>query len=328
MQILLTGSSGWLGRFLAPKLREAGIRVVGLDLVPAINTDVVGSLADQRFVERVFGDFQIDGVIHGGALHKPDIARYPAQAFVDVNITGTQKLLELASANGCDRFVFTSTTSLMISETIHAGKAGGARRAAWLDESLGPLEPRNIYGVTKRAAEQVCALHHREKHLPILVLLAGRFFPEDDDMHRHLSGPNIKANEFLGRRLTAEDAAEAHLVAIVKAPDIGFGTYIIAAPTPFSRNDAGQLIEDAPGVIGHYFPYAAELYERVGWHLPQSIERIYDPSLAQDQLGFCCRTDFGTILSALRKRLPLPFAHDPTYVSPKEERGQTISRLN
>src|SRR6266702_7465350 len=146
MRILLTGSSGWLGRFLAPRLRIAGHRVIGLDVVAGEATDVVGSVADRTVVDRVFGDHGVEAVIHAGALHKPDIARFPTQAFVDVNVTGTLNLLQAAVAAHHDRFIFTSTTSLMISQAI-ADTRGVA--AIWLDETTGPLEPRNIYGLTK-----------------------------------------------------------------------------------------------------------------------------------------------------------------------------------
>ena len=321
MRILLTGSSGWLGRYLAPRLRAEGHHVVGLDVAPGADTDVIGSVAERLLVERVFADHGIEAVVHAGALHKPDIARYPAQAFVDVNVTGTLNLLESAAAAGHDRFVFTSTTSLMISDAVRAGKAGGARRAFWIDETFGPLAPRNIYGATKLAAEHLCRLHHDAHGLAVVVLRTGRFFPEEDDTHRDLSGPNIKANEFLNRRLTVEDAADAHLAALARAPEIGFGTFIIAAPPPFVPADAEKLIDDAPAVIARYFPEAQSLYARAGWRLPGHIDRVYDSSLAEQRLGFRCRTDFAAVLRALAAGGQLPFAHDPSYVSPKEAAG-------
>src|ERR1051325_4778800 len=206
MRILLTGSSGWLGRFLAPRLRERGHEVVGLDVAAGADTSVIGSVADRGLVERTFAEHGIESVVHAGALHKPDIERYPPAAFEAVNVEGTRNLLEAAATAGNDRFVFTSTTSLMISEQGRAGKAGGAAKAFWLDEEFAPLEPRNVYGKTKLEAERLCRRAHEETGLAILILRTGRFFPEEDDTHRDLSGENRKANELLNRRLTVEDS--------------------------------------------------------------------------------------------------------------------------
>jgi nucleoside-diphosphate-sugar epimerase len=324
MRILLTGSSGWLGRFLAPRLRRVGHEVTGLDVAPGADTDILGSVADRALVDGVFAERGIEAVIHAGALHKPDIARHSEQDFADVNVTGTLNLLRAAAAAGNDRFVFTSTTSLMISEKIRAGKAGGATRAAWLTEDFGPLAPRNVYGATKLAAERLCRRFHGEHGLPVTVLRTGRFFPEEDDTHRDLSGPNAKANEFLNRRLTVEDAAEAHVAALAKAPGLGFETFILSAPPPFAEADCEALIRDAPGVVARYFPEAQDLYARAGWALPAHIDRVYVPAKAERLLGFRCRTDFDSILRALAGDGQLPFAHDPSYVSPKERaQGKT-----
>lgn len=318
MRILLTGSSGWLGRFLAPMLRARGDTVIGLDVAPGADTQVIGSVADRALIDRVFAEHAIEAVIHGGALHKPDIVRYPAQAFIDVNVTGTLNLIEAAVAAGHDRFVFTSTTSLMISAAIRNELAD---HAVWLDEASGPLEPRNIYGVTKLTAEQLCRLAFLESGLNCIVLRTSRFFPEDDDTHRDLSGENMKANELLHRRLTVEDAARAHIAALDRAPDIGFGSFIVSAPTPFEPGECDELKRDARAVIARYFPDAAKLYAAKGWELPRGIGRVYDAALAGKLLGFRCETDFGSVLEALRQDKPLPFAHDPNYVSPKEDLG-------
>ena len=313
MHVLLTGSSGWLGRFLAPRLRSRGHTVTGLDVAAGIDTDIIGSVADRAVVDTAF-DRGIEAVIHAGALHKPDIARYPAQMFIDVNVGGTLNLLEAATAAGHDRFVFTSTTSLMISQAIR-DEASDA--AVWLDEASGPLAPRNIYGVTKLAAEGLCRLHAVQHGLPCVVLRTGRFFPEDDDTHHMPSGENLKANEFLHRRLTVEDAADAHIAALDQAPQLGFETFILSAPTPFVRADAAQLKTDAASMIARYFPEAEGLYAERGWTLPATIGRVYDAGHAERRLGFRCRTGFAEVLAALRDKTALPFRHDPTYLSPK-----------
>lgn len=315
MRILLTGSSGWLGRFLAPLLRQAGHDPFGLDVAPGRHTHRVGSVADAALIRRLFAEHRFDGVIHAAALHKPDIARYPRRAFIDVNVTGTLNLLEAAVAHGASRFVLTSTTSLMITQAIR-DETGPA--AVWLDETSGPLLPRNIYGVTKRGAEELARLFHADHGLPVVVLRTARFFPEDDDTHRALAGENMKANEFLHRRLTVEDCARAHVAAFDRAPALGFGLYIVSAPTPFGRADAAQLKADAPAVIAKYFPDAAALYAARGWTLPARIGRVYDAAAIERDLGFRCRTDFAAVLAALRDGGPLPFAHDPAYTSPND----------
>jgi nucleoside-diphosphate-sugar epimerase len=315
MRVLLTGSSGWLGRFLAPRLVSAGHAVTGLDIAPGVHTDVLGSMGDAGLIDRLFTKGGFEAVVHAGALHKPDIVRYPASAFVEVNVAGTLHLLEAAVRHRASRFVFTSTTSLMITRAIRE-EAGEA--AAWLDEASGPLAPRNIYGVTKRAAEELCRLYHDLHGLPVIVLRTARFFPEDDDTLAVPSGDNLKANEFLNRRLTVEDCTAAHLAALDGAERLGWGVYVVSAPPPFTRADAARLKTDAAGLIAERFPDAPALYAKRGWVLPESIGRVYDPSVIERDLGFRCRTDFAAVLKALEEDGPLPFTHDPGYVPPKE----------
>jgi len=152
----------------------------------------------------------------------------------------------------------------------------------------------------------------------IVVLRTGRFFPEEDDTQRELSGPNLKANEFLNRRLTVEDAADAHVVALDRAPALGFETFVLSAPTPFVRSEAEALKRSAADVIERHFPDAPALYARHGWRLPTSIGRVYDASRIERVLGFRCATDFGRVLNALRTNGRLPFAHEPAYRSPSQ----------
>jgi UDP-glucose 4-epimerase len=216
-------------------------------------------------------------------------------------VQGTLNLLEEAAAAQVNRFIFTSTTSLMISDEIRAGRAGGAREAVWITEEMAPLLPRNIYGVTKLAAEHLCRLFHGLYKLPVVVLRTARFFPEDDDMAHAIaqSADNTKANEFLFRRLSVEDAAEAHVVALAKAPDLGFDTFIVCAPTPFVPADCAALMEDAPSVVRRYFPDYPAIYARHGWTMFDHIDRVYDAGKAARVLGFTCRTGFREKLAEL-----------------------------
>jgi UDP-glucose 4-epimerase len=301
MNILVTGSSGWLGQTLVPRLRRDGHTVVGLDPDSGATTDIVGSVVDRALVRATIRDRRIEAIVHAAARHKPHIETHDNSEFVAVNVQGTLNLLEEAVEAGVGRFVFTSTTSLMISQNIRDGKSGGAKEAVWIDETMAPLQPRNIYGVTKLAAEDLCRLFHQLYGLPILILRTSRFFPEEDDMAHAIaqSSENTKANEFLFRRLSVEDAVEAHVVALHKAPEIGFDTFIVSALTPFSPTDCRDLIVDAPSVVACYFPDYRVKYEKRGWTMFDTIDRVYDANKARRVLGFTCRTNFRQVLDAL-----------------------------
>jgi UDP-glucose 4-epimerase len=307
VRILVTGSSGWLGQTLVPLLVARGHAVAGLDPVPGPTTRIVGSVTDRALIHRTLRDEGIEAIVHGGALHKPHVASHSNAAFLDINVQGTLHLLEEAVAPGSavSRFIFTSTTSLMISREIRAGRAGGARRAQWISEDMTGLAPRNIYGVTKLAAEHLCRMFHEQHGLPVIILRTSRFFPEDDDMAHTIvqSGPNTKANELLFRRLTVEDAAAAHAVALERAPEVRFGTYIVSARTPFCEADCEALISDAPAVVARYFPGYAELYRRLGWTMFECIDRVYSAARLERELGFTCRFGFAEQLAALEAEL-------------------------
>jgi len=287
---------------LATRLQQLGHQVVGLDPKPGPFTQCVASIADARLVRELIFDHHIEAVIHGGALHKPNIQTHSYSDFVNVNITGTLNLLQSAVEKGSavDRFIMTSTTSLMISQRIRGGLEAGAEQAQWIDETLQSLQPRNIYGVTKLSAEHLCRMFSEQHQLPLIILRTSRFFPEDDDMSHAImqSEENTKVNELLFRRLAVEDAAESHVFALNQARKIGFDTFIVSAKTPFHPDDCQQLLHDAPSVVARYFPEYPGIYQKKGWTMFQSIDRVYDASRIERRLGFVCQTDFA---SALRK---------------------------
>lgn len=277
-------------------LQNTSHNVVGLDIVQSHFTSTVGSIADRCYVRQCMQG--VDAVLHTATLHKPHLITHSRRAFVDTNITGTLNLLEEAASVGVRAFVFTSTTSAFGGALTPPGGAP----AAWVTEDVTPV-PKNIYGVTKTAAEDLCKLFHRQHGLACLVLRTSRFFPEEDD-HRATrqayDDHNIKVNEYLYRRVDLEDVVSAHLLALEQAASIGFGRYIISATTPFLPDDLFDLRANAPLVVRRRVPdYEAE-YARRGWQMFPSIDRVYVNDRARQDLGWRPRYDFRYVLDCLR----------------------------
>jgi nucleoside-diphosphate-sugar epimerase len=91
----------------------------------------------------------------------------------------------------------------------------------------------------------------------------------------------------------------AHRLALDRAPDIGFGRYIISATTPFTRDDLPQLRADAPAVVARRFPHYQQVYADRGWRMFGSIERVYVNERARTDLGWQPRYDFAHALELL-----------------------------
>lgn len=295
MRTVVTGSSGHLGEALVRVLRAAGADVLGIDVLPSAFTDVVGSVTDRGLVERCLDG--AGGVVHAATLHKPHVGSHPKQAFVDVNVTGTLTLLEGAVAAGVGAFVLTSTTSAFGDALTPPPGAP----AAWITEDVVPV-PKNVYGATKTAAEDLCALVHRDHGLPVVVLRTSRFFPEGDDRDDVRAGYddlNLKVNELLYRRADLQDVADAHLLALERAPAIGFGRFVVTATTPFTRDDLAELRTDAPAVLRRRVPEYEAVYATRGWRMLPAIERVYVNARAREALGWTPRHDFRDALTRL-----------------------------
>jgi UDP-glucose 4-epimerase len=296
MKVLVTGSSGHLGEGLVRTLKDLGYRVAALDLVESPFTTHVGSISDRSWVRHCLQGVQ--QVFHAATLHKPHIATHSRQDFIDTNLTGTLNLLEEASATGVESFIYTSTTSVFGRALVPPPGAP----AGWITEEVAPV-PRNIYGVTKTAAEDLCELFHHNQGLRCVVLRTSRFFPEDDDnrkVREAYTDANAKANEYLYRRVDIEDVVSAHLLAAEHAARIGFRKYIISATTPFHPDDVADLRNHAPRVVEKRVPgYQAE-YERRGWKMLPSIDRVYVNERARNELGWRPLYDFRSILDRLQ----------------------------
>jgi UDP-glucose 4-epimerase len=295
VRILVTGSSGHLGEALVRVLSEQAHEVVGLDILQSPYTTVIGSIAERNTVRQAVAG--VDAVVHSATLHKPHVASHDRTEFIATNIAGTLNLLEEAVAAGVSRFIFTSTTSTF-------GRAltpDEHHPAAWITEDVVPI-PRNIYGATKRAAEDLCELIWRDHGLPVLILRTSRFFPEPDDRDEIRSAYedlNIKVNELLYRRVDVEDVVSAHLLALERAPHIGFGRYIISATSPFTPDDLTAIRTDLPQTVRRIYPDFEDIFSGRGWRMFPAIERVYVNERARRELGWMPRYDFRHALDRL-----------------------------
>ncbi|SEK50430.1 Nucleoside-diphosphate-sugar epimerase [Chitinophaga rupis] len=296
MKVLVTGSAGHLGEALVRTLRDMQYEVISLDILASPFTTHTGSIVDRDFVKSCMQGVQT--VFHTATLHKPHVGTHSLQQFIDTNITGTLNLLQESVAAGVESFLFTSTTSVFGDALVPpAGEP-----AAWITETVIPV-PKNIYGVTKAAAEDLCQLFYRNHKLPCLVLRTSRFFPEEDDhkgMRDAYADANLKTNEYLFRRVDIEDAVSAHIAAAPRAKDIGFGKYIISATTPFQPGDMQALRDHAPQVVEKYVPEYAALYQQHGWRMHPSLDRVYVNEKARRELGWQPKYDFHYLMERLK----------------------------
>jgi UDP-glucose 4-epimerase len=317
VKILVTGSSGHLGEALMRTLPALGHEAIGIDVTPSPFTQVTGSIAERALVDDCMRG--VDAVLHVATLHKPHVVTHSRQDFVDTNITGTLNLLEAAVVNKLRSFIFTSTTSTFGDAlTPPTGSP-----AAWITEDVATI-PKNIYGVTKTAAEDLCKLFYRNQKLPCLVLRTSRFFPEGDDVDDRRNGyedANLKVNELLYRRVDTEDVVSSLLLGIERAPALGFGKFIITATTPFSRGDLAELGVNAPAVLARYYPDYARIFAARGWKMLPALDRVYVNERARTVLGWQPKYDFARALDSVSAgqdyRSPLAVAVGSKSYHPK-----------
>jgi nucleoside-diphosphate-sugar epimerase len=168
VRVALTGASGYTGGRLLAKLRERGDSVSVLvraasvrEPVSALASRVVeGGLGDADAVRRLIEGQ--DAVVHVAAVYRT--AGHPDSYYRDVNVRGTERLLEAAARAGVRRFVHTSTVG------VHGHVAHPPA-----DESA-PFAPGDIYQQTKAEAETLALRFHRERGLPVAVVRPGAIY--------------------------------------------------------------------------------------------------------------------------------------------------------
>jgi UDP-glucose 4-epimerase len=276
--ILVTGSSGLLGREIVSQLKQQGHSVWGIDLATSPTTDECVDLRQRDKVLAVC--HRMDAVIHTAALHgKHADLGYPRQDFIDTNVTGTLNLLNACRQQGIHKVVFTSTTS------IYGNAMVNPSRAVWIDEMVTPI-PRDIYDISKQTAENLCADFAEKEGIKTIVLRISRFWDEPI---------NTIANYRLYRGLDVRDGAAAHLLALEQMTN-SFDIFNLSAHSPFQPSDLQDLKNQPATVVRKYFPDVDAVYAARGWSLPTSIDRVYSTEKIEKRFGYQPRHNFGEFL--------------------------------
>jgi len=282
MRILVTGSSGQLGAAVCSLLcRKHSVR--GVDLLPGKFTTHIGNIIDRNFIYSATKN--VEFVIHTSSLHAPQLETHSKEEFIETNIVGTLNLLQASIENGVQRFVYSSTTSLYGEALVPK------ERAVWVTEDLFP-EPRDIYDVTKIAAENLCKIFTQKYGLPCISLRISRFFPESEylmTVYRLYRGVDVR------------DAANSHLLALEKGKN-GYEVFNISAASPFSRDETYDLFHDAPSILLHHFPNVDNLFAKRGWKLPKNIDRVYSIAKAKKILDYRPKFNFDTFYKKMLEK--------------------------
>jgi nucleoside-diphosphate-sugar epimerase len=287
MRVLVTGSSGRVGRAICEHLRVEH-EVVGLDRLPSATTDLVGDISDPDLLMRALRG--VDAVVHVAALHAPHVGTVADAEFDRVNVQATRRLAELAAEADVRQFVFTSTTAL-----YGAASRPDRAAAAWIDEALEP-RPQTVYHRSKLAAEALLQTLAERGALAVTVLRMSRCFPEPAP---------LMASYRLHRGVDARDVARAHALALqMQSSRSGFRRFVVSAATPFKPEDTHELMRDAPSVLARRAPALVEAFARRSWHLPATIDRVVSPALAMNDLGWRPQHGFDEVLKMLDQNSP------------------------
>ena len=149
-RILLTGSDGFIGKYLKEELRNLGFYVKGIDIKN-------GEFEDIRYkveVRRIFDIYKPDIVIHLAALTGVRGSLINPQDYFSTNITGTYNLLEVARNRGVKNFLFASSSS------VYGNQKNPLKENMICDNQLSP------YAVSKKAGELLCKMF---TNLPTVV---------------------------------------------------------------------------------------------------------------------------------------------------------------
>jgi nucleoside-diphosphate-sugar epimerase len=249
MRVALTGASGYTGARLLAALLARGDSVSAL-VRPASMGHVGGGL---RAVEGDLGDRRAlaqlvegaDAVIHVAAVYRT--AGHPDSYYRDVNVGGTERLLEAAAHAGIRRFVHTSTV----------GVHGHVLSPPASEDS--PLAPGDVYQATKAEAEALALAFHRTRGLPVTVVRPGAIYGPGERRFLKLFravARGLYAIVGSGRAfyhpVYVDDLVDGFLLALERPEAVG-EAFILAGPRYVTQRELAALIARHTG--GRVLPF-------------------------------------------------------------------------
>lgn len=250
MRTLVTGATGFIGSRLAHRLLDEGHEVLLLGLKRnEVEAEYLAEL-EAKGARTVLGSVTepesllpaVDGVevvYHlAAAQHEANV---PDQLFHDVNVTGTRNMLQAAKAAGVRRFVHGSSIG------VYGWIEGGTVR----DDS--PLDPDNIYGVTKLAGEAAVRDFSDGPEWAI-VRISEVYGPGDRRLIKMYRGAAKGRFPMIGRgdnqhHLIYIDDLLDGLIATAERPGAVGQTFVLAGPRAYSSREMLEIIVatiDAP----------------------------------------------------------------------------------
>jgi len=251
MRVALTGASGYTGGRLLVALRARGEEVAVLVRKASV-TDRIRFQAS-RVVEGDLGDAAAasrlvegaDAVVHVAAVYRT--AGHPDSYYREVNVVGTEKLLEAAALQGVRRFVHTSTVG------VH-----GHVEHPPADETA-PFAPGDIYQATKAEAEALALDFHRRRGVPVAVVRPGAIYGPGETRFLKLFRAIARGRYAIvgsGRTfyhpVYIDDLVDGFLLALDRPEAMG-ESFLICGPSYVSQSDLAALVARHTG--GRVLPF-------------------------------------------------------------------------
>lgn len=251
MKLALTGATGYTGGRLLASLLADGYEVAALARAGSVRDPlrqsgarlVEGDLASREALGRLVEG--ADAVIHVAAVYRT--AGHPDAYYHDVNVGGTERLLEAAAAAGVRRFVHTSTVGVL----------GHVARPPGDEES--PLAPTDVYQRTKAEAETLALRFHRDRGLPVAVVRPAAIYGPGETRLLKLFRAIARGRYAVvgsgkpGYHLVYIDDLVAGYRLALEHPKAPGEAFIVAGPRAVSQSELAAQIARATG--GRVLPF-------------------------------------------------------------------------